>query len=102
MIILIETGIGIAWSLAAIYHWAIGTPGGFHVEPGTLAYSVVIFCAEALVCIFVICLRRLPPVGGELGGPMKYKIPTSLFFFSLWLLYLTLSALESYCVIEGF
>ena len=26
-------GVGIAWSMAAIYHEAAGTPGGFSVEP---------------------------------------------------------------------
>ena len=27
-------GIGIAWTMAAIYHAAKGTPGGFYVKPG--------------------------------------------------------------------
>merc|ERR1719273_1568258 len=29
-------GIGIAWTMAAIYHAAKGTPGGFYVKPGSL------------------------------------------------------------------
>ena len=31
-------GIGIAWSMAAIYHAAVGTPGGFQVPPGRYEY----------------------------------------------------------------
>ena len=72
------------------------------VEPGTLAFSVTIFTIEALVCIAVLLARRHPRVGGELGGPMKYRLPTTLFFTFLWVFYIAMSALESYCVIEGF
>uniref|UniRef100_F1KUR0 Sodium/calcium exchanger 1 n=1 Tax=Ascaris suum TaxID=6253 RepID=F1KUR0_ASCSU len=93
-------GIGIAWAIAAIYHWFKGDH--FRVDPGTLAFSVTIFCIEALICIAVIVLRRHPTVGGELGGPMKYKILTSGLFVILWFTYLGLSALESYCIIAGF
>ena len=95
-------GIGIAWTLAAVYHWHRGTPGGFQVEPGTLAFSVTIFTLEAFLCIAVLLLRRRAAVGGELGGPMRYKLPTSLFFVALWLIYVGMGVLEAYCVIEGF
>uniref|UniRef100_A0A914RSN3 Sodium/calcium exchanger membrane region domain-containing protein n=1 Tax=Parascaris equorum TaxID=6256 RepID=A0A914RSN3_PAREQ len=91
---------GIAWAIAAIYHWFKGDQ--FRVDPGTLAFSVTIFCIEALICIAVIVLRRHPTVGGELGGPVKYKVLTSGLFVILWFTYLGLSALESYCIIAGF
>lgn len=61
-----------AWTLAAIYHWFNGSE--FYVDPGTLAFSVTIFCIEALVCITVIILRRHPIIGGELGGPFRFKV----------------------------
>ncbi|KAI6213531.1 Sodium/calcium exchanger 2 [Aphelenchoides besseyi] len=93
-------GIGIAWTMAAVIHWFRGTI--FRVDPGTLAFSVTIFCIEALICIVVIVLRRHPKVGGELGGPRKIQLITSGFFCCLWLIYIGLSALESYCVITGF
>ncbi len=93
-------GIGIAWTLAAVYHRAHGDQ--FEVNPGSLAFSVTIFVCAALFCILVLLLRRLPPVGGELGGPMKFKIPTTLFLVFLWLFYLVMSTLEAYCIIEGF
>ena len=93
-------GIGIAWSIAAIYHKAIG--GKFEVEPGSLAFSVTIFVCCAFVAIIVMLIRRRPEVGGELGGPRKYKIPTSIFFLSLWGIYIILSSLESYGHIQGF
>jgi solute carrier family 8 (sodium/calcium exchanger) len=93
-------GIGIAWSLAAIYHWFHGR--AFYVSPGTLAFSVTVFCIEAVICITIIVARRHPMVGGELGGPFKLKVLTSGFFTCLWVFYIAISALESYCYIEGF
>ncbi|KAI6242029.1 Sodium/calcium exchanger 1 [Aphelenchoides fujianensis] len=93
-------GIGIAWTMAAVSHWFKGSI--FRVDPGTLAFSVTIFCIEAVICIVVIVLRRHPKVGGELGGPRKIQLMTAMFFCSLWLIYIGLSALESYCVIAGF
>ncbi|KAK6753707.1 hypothetical protein RB195_012974 [Necator americanus] len=93
-------GIGIAWSVAAIYHFFNGTQ--FLVDPGNLGFSVLVFCLEACACITVIVLRRGKLVGGELGGPLKYRVMTSVFFMSLWLLYLILSALEAYCIVKGF
>nr|CAD2147985.1 unnamed protein product [Meloidogyne enterolobii] len=93
-------GIGIAWTLAAVYHWFKGSV--FRVDPGALAFSVTIFCIEAFVCVIVIVARRHPAIGGELGGPRKFQILTSGFFACLWLFYIGISALESYCVIAGF
>ncbi|KAF6197503.1 hypothetical protein GE061_020137 [Apolygus lucorum] len=93
-------GIGIAWSIAALYHAWHGRP--FIVPPGNLAFSVTIFCSEALIAIIIIVLRRCDSIGGELGGPQKSKIITSIFFLSLWIFYLVMSTLEVYDVIEGF
>ncbi|XP_039757992.1 sodium/calcium exchanger 3 isoform X2 [Pararge aegeria] len=93
-------GIGVAWTVAAIVHWSKNET--FHVEPGNLAFSVTMFCSEALLAVLVLVLRRRKSVGGELGGPRCVKILTSIFFFSLWLIYLTMSTLEAYDIIEGF
>ena len=63
-------GIGIAWSMAAIYHAVKGTEGGFTVEPGTLGFSVTTFCILAVICIAILMARRYyKPIGAELGGP---------------------------------
>merc|ERR1719367_1670461 len=40
-------GIGIAWSIAAIFHESQGND--FKVSPGRLGFSVTIFCVEALI-----------------------------------------------------
>ncbi|XP_055603969.1 sodium/calcium exchanger 1-like [Uranotaenia lowii] len=93
-------GIGVAWTIAACYHAFHGNE--FAVNPGTLAFSVTLFCTEAFVAIIVLLLRRSPKVGGELGGPKKSKYITSAFFFSLWLIYLIMSSLEAYGIIKGF
>ncbi|KAF5400109.1 Sodium/calcium exchanger 1 [Paragonimus heterotremus] len=93
-------GIGVAWSMAAIYHAVKGTQ--FLVKPGSLGFSVTVFCIFALVTIAIILLRRRPSVGGELGGPRLYKYSSGLFFFLLWFIYIVLAGLENYCHIEGF
>ncbi|XP_077575279.1 sodium/calcium exchanger 1a [Stigmatopora nigra] len=93
-------GIGVAWSLAAVYHRSQDRP--FRVEPGTLAFSVTLFTVLAFVCIAVLVYRRRPEIGGELGGPPRAKAATAAFFFSLWLIYVVLSSLEAYCHIQGF
>ncbi|KAG8232969.1 hypothetical protein J437_LFUL013581 [Ladona fulva] len=93
-------GIGIAWSIAAVYHSLRGER--FLVDPGNLAFSVTIFCSEAVIAILVLLFRRSKVVGGELGGPYKIKVFTSLLLLSLWFFYVIMSTLEVYDVIEGF
>lgn len=93
-------GIGIAWTFAAIYHAYNGTE--FLVDPGNLGFSVTIFCFFAFVAISLMMVRRFTFIGAELGGPMAPRYVTSFIFFGLWLSYVSLSTLESYCYIEGF
>lgn len=93
-------GIGLAWSAAAIYHTWNGTV--FRVDPGNLGFSVTLFCSFAFIAIAMMMIRRMKFIGGELGGPFRLRIFTSILFFGLWVLYLIFSALESYCVIKGF
>ncbi|XP_054166313.1 sodium/calcium exchanger 1-like [Oppia nitens] len=93
-------GIGVAWTIAAVYHAVVGTPGGFAVDPGNLSFSVTIFCLSALVCAATLLARRSKVVGGELGGPMIYKLPTTILFVSLWLFYIIISSLEVYHYIK--
>ncbi|GFY38811.1 hypothetical protein TNIN_64681 [Trichonephila inaurata madagascariensis] len=93
-------GIGIAWSIAAIVHYAHGTQ--FKVEPGNLAFSVTMFCGCAFISCVVLLMRRSKRVGGELGGPMLYKLPTTILFVCLWLFYVLMSSMEAYGYIEGF
>jgi solute carrier family 8 (sodium/calcium exchanger) len=93
-------GIGLAWFIAAAYHGINGTK--FVVKAGNLAFSVTIFCTFAVLGIMLLLFRRVKWIGGELGGPKKFRIITASLFFGLWILYLILSGLESYCHIPGF
>ncbi|KAM5163061.1 sodium/calcium exchanger 1 [Mantella aurantiaca] len=93
-------GIGVAWSIAAIYHAAHGQE--FRVQPGTLAFSVTLFTIFAFINIGVLLYRRRPEIGGELGGPRTAKLCTTALFTLLWLLYIFFSSLEAYCHIQGF
>ncbi|XP_028994657.1 sodium/calcium exchanger 3 isoform X2 [Betta splendens] len=93
-------GIGMAWSVAAIYWNMKGKP--FVVEAGSLAFSVTLFTIFAFLAVSVLLYRRRAHIGGELGGPRGHRLATSGFFFSLWFLYILFSSLEAYCHIEGF
>ncbi|XP_051535175.1 sodium/calcium exchanger 2-like isoform X1 [Myxocyprinus asiaticus] len=93
-------GIGVAWSVAAIY-WAVQGKR-FYVDPGSLAFSVTLFTIFAFISMAVLLFRRRPSIGGELGGPRVPRLLTSLLFLGLWFLYILFSSLEAYCHIEGF
>jgi len=99
-------GIGIAWTMAAIYWAAVGkTPEErlFKVKVGNLAFSVTVFSIFALFAITVLMLRRrAKTIQAELGGPKVWKTFSAVIFVGLWVLYVTLAALDSYCVIKTF
>jgi len=91
-------GIGIAWTMAAVYHGVQGTK--FLVPVGSLGFSVTVFCIEALMAIVILFMRRSPAVGGELGGPKSIKTLTAGIFVFFWVFYVLISALEAYKVID--
>merc|ERR1719266_1938816 len=92
-------GIGIAWTMAAIYAETVEGEY-FKVEVGSLGFSVTIFCVEALLAILILMARRHPAVGGELGGPKAVKTVTASIFVFFWVMYVFLSALDAYKVIK--
>merc|ERR1719410_3109099 len=91
-------GIGIAWSMAAIYWEAQGEV--FKVPVGSLGFSVTVFCIEATLAVLILLARRHPAVGGELGGPKFFKTISSSLFVFFWVFYVMISALEAYGVIQ--
>merc|ERR1712198_203846 len=91
-------GIGIAWTMAAIYWEAQGEV--FRVPVGSLGFSVTVFCIEALLAILILLARRSPVVGGELGGPKFFKTCSSAAFVFFWCFYVAISAMEAYGVIN--
>jgi len=91
-------GIGIAWTMAAIYWEAQGQI--FKVPVGSLGFSVTVFCIEAGLAIIILLIRRNPAVGGELGGPKVFKTISSAIFVFFWVFYVMISALEAYGVID--
>merc|ERR1712032_1510845 len=91
-------GIGIAWTIAAIYWESQGLT--FDVPVGSLGFSVTVFCVEAGLAILILVARRHPAVGGELGGPKSIKTVTSAIFVFFWCFYVAISAMEAYGVID--
>ncbi|KAI6659136.1 Sodium/calcium exchanger 1 isoform X18 [Oopsacas minuta] len=95
-------GVGLAWCLGALVHAIKGTPCGFVVPAGSLAFSVLLFCICAVIYIGIIVFRRVvkPVAGAELGGPLITRIPTSIILVCLWLFYIVLSSLQTYEIIN--
>ncbi|CRL05221.1 CLUMA_CG017997, isoform A, partial [Clunio marinus] len=100
-------GIGIAWTMAAVYHAMNPTTlasgeldYAFRVPSGNLAFSVTLFCSEAAIAILILLLRRTKSIGGELGGPPFFKYVTATALIGLWVVYLLMSSLEAYGVIK--
>jgi len=91
-------GIGIAWTMAAVYWEAQGEQ--FIVPVGSLGFSVTVFCIEATCAVLILLARRHPAVGGELGGPKLFKTISSGLFVFFWVFYVMISAMEAYGVIE--
>jgi Ca2+/Na+ antiporter len=100
-------GVGLPWTLAAI-HWTVvgatdewqymypafvsGYPNGAFVVQGgeSLGFSVFVFVLAAFVALSVIAGRRYK-FGGELGGPLLFKLMSSLLMTSLWVFFLALT-----------
>ena len=93
-------GIGLAWLAAALYHTLRG--GEFLVNPGNLKFSVILFTLLAFVAIFFLILRRFVRIRGqrgELGGWPVSNWISAIFLVFLWIVYLSLSALEGFCIL---
>ncbi|XP_016983741.1 sodium/calcium exchanger 3 isoform X2 [Drosophila rhopaloa] len=91
-------GIGLAWTIAAVYHSSHGN--AFFVEPGTIGFAVALFCGEALIAIFIIMFRRWHKgIGAELGGPKVSKYISAAILVFLWVFYVVICILEAYDVI---
>nr|XP_035933243.1 sodium/calcium exchanger 1 isoform X7 [Halichoerus grypus] len=65
-------GIGVAWSIAAIYHAANGEQ--FKVSPGTLAFSVTLFTIFAFINVGVLLYRRRPEIGGDAASVFQGEL----------------------------
>jgi solute carrier family 8 (sodium/calcium exchanger) len=75
----------------------------FHVPTGELAFTVVVFCVEAVISIVLLLARRYLSVFGraELGGPAVTKAITGSLFFALWIGYVVMSSLQAVGHIKG-
>ena len=62
---------------------------------GDLAFSVIVFCVCACVCLSILTMRRYV-VGGELGGSGMFKRVTAAMVASLWFIYIILASMKAY------
>lgn len=96
-------GCGLPWAIGSIYHVSKDIRGnngkGYQVLAGPLAFSVIVFLCVALVCFIVLIARRLT-VGGELGGTSTGRYLSGIFLFFLWFIYILMSTLQAYGIIE--
>lgn len=101
-------GVGLSWTLGAIYWKTEGgstkwmnrfgnteySPGDFVVNRDNLTFSVTIFLMAAVTALILLTVRRAA-FGGELGGPEGAKISSAMLLVSLWLWYVSLSVWNS-------
>ena len=114
-------GIGLPWSMAAIYweaagqtpEWKIkyadwlansqsagaaalradGNKGGFVVIGGDLAFYTTIFVILAIAVIALLIVRRFT-CGGELGGNIVFARLSTVFCIACWFIYVIVSILK--------
>ncbi|GBG33102.1 Sodium/calcium exchanger 1 [Hondaea fermentalgiana] len=88
-------GLGLPWVIGSIYK-SIKSPEtlGYPVAAGNLAFSVLVFCAVAVIFFMIMYARRRLGYG-ELGGPSKPKWISSILLVLLWLVYVLLSGMQS-------
>lgn len=75
----------------------------FEVQAGNLGFSVTVFTLCAITTIAMLMIRRMVPALGsaELGGPNVTKYLTGGFLVCLWFLYVILSSLQTYGIIQS-
>ncbi|PSR94755.1 Magnesium/proton exchanger like [Actinidia chinensis var. chinensis] len=89
----IYIGIGIPWLIDTAYNFiAYREPLRINNAKG-LSFSLLVFFATSVGCIAVLVFRRLT-LGAELGGPRLWAWVTSVYFMSLWLIFVVLSSLK--------
>ena len=60
-----------------------------------------VFLIMAVVVVVILVLRRYC-AGGELGGPNRIKIPTTIGFISLWLTFVLVNSFQVSGYIDSF
>jgi len=105
-------GIGIPWTVSACYwatkpasqaaKWASKYPemlkdypdGAFVVKGGALSFSVLVFCANMVIALSILRIRRTL-FDGELGGPPLAKFGSAAVLVFLYVLYSVLSIIKA-------
>jgi solute carrier family 8 (sodium/calcium exchanger) len=73
--------------------------GGFVVPAGSLGFSVTVFTCCSLCCFALLYYRRTK-FGFELGGPKKEANISAVILVCLWLIYIIMSSLEAYGILD--
>ncbi|KAG0568944.1 hypothetical protein KC19_6G053800 [Ceratodon purpureus] len=90
----VYVGIGIPWLLQSLYN-RILLLEEFQVPSAGLGFSLMLFFVTFAFCQIVVVARRFI-FGGELGGPRKWAWASSVYFMSLWLIFVVFSCLRNY------
>ena len=85
-------GMGLPWTVLAIYYKASDKPTDYIQPAGELAFSVFVFLIVAILCFIILILRRCF-IGGELGGPTNSKWASAILCIFLWGLFILFSTL---------
>eukprot|EP00959_Pyramimonas_sp_CCMP1952_P018585 392707-Pyramimonas_sp.AAC.1 len=87
-------GIGIPWSIAAIYA-NLGDHGDYISRSCGFGLSVGVYCVFAMLAVGMLTIRR-HFCGGELGGEHRLATLSSGALVMMWLIYIIISSLRAY------
>ena len=87
-------GIGIPWSIAAIYA-ELGDKGDYISRSCGFGLSVAVYCICALSAVAILGFRRLF-CNGELGGNRTMAMISASMLITMWFIYIIVSSLRAY------
>ncbi|GBG61639.1 hypothetical protein CBR_g22437 [Chara braunii] len=87
-------GLGCPWLVASIYNRLVLNQE-FPIASRGTGFSVMIFCIAEFSATALMLGRRYV-FGGELGGPRKFAVISSIVWLLHWAFYIIMSSLRSY------
>ncbi|CAM8928088.1 unnamed protein product [Rhodiola kirilowii] len=89
----IYVGIGIPWLIDTAYNYIAYREPLYIKNAQGLSFALLVFFCTSIGCIVVLVFRRVT-LGAELGGPRIWAWATSIYFMSLWVIFVVLSSLK--------
>ena len=97
-IVTVSLGLGLSWTIGSIYRTS--NQQELKIPQADITFAVMLHCIFLTSWLFIMIIRKLPPIQGELGGPALARNLAAVIVMSLWVTFVTLVLLEKFCIIE--